>query len=84
VTGTHALSAQYGELLITNGDLTIDAKAQEEIIDGGRQNFRILHVIAGNNEVTTTLIGLTITNGQTSESGGGILAVRGIPPLLPA
>jgi predicted outer membrane repeat protein len=74
VTGTHALSAQYGELLITNSDLTIDAQAQEEIIDGGRQHFRVLH-IRGGNDTTTTLIGLTITNGQAegdSPDGGGI------------
>src|SRR5262249_3555384 len=85
VTGPHALSAQYGELLITNSDLTIDAQAQEEIIDGGRQHFRVLH-IRGGNDTTTTLIGLTITNGQAEDDipdGGGIdMVSRGTLTLI--
>jgi hypothetical protein len=75
VLGTHALSAQYGELLITNGDVLIwsPLNGPLPVIDGGTQGFRVFHIRAGGDDVTTTLSGLVIENGQTDGNGGGIL-----------
>jgi predicted outer membrane repeat protein len=85
VTGTHALSAQFGELRITNGDVTIKAPPGEpEILDAGRQGFRVLHINASG-DVTTILIGLIITDGQVdglNTGGGGIRVDQGNLTLI--
>jgi hypothetical protein len=73
VSGTSSLT--QGQLTITNGDLTIDAQGQTEIIDAG-QLSRVFYVSASNS-VTTTLIGLTITNGQVTDDNGGDIRVDG-------
>jgi hypothetical protein len=73
VSGTCFLT--QGQLDITNGDLTIDAQGQTEVVDAG-QNSRVLEINAGIKD-TTTLIGLTITNGNVGNDDGGDIRVDG-------
>lgn len=51
----------------TGGDLTLDGSGESVILDGGNK-VRVLRV----NGMRLTLKGLTLANGKTDESGGGL------------
>jgi len=66
VTGTIGLTS--GELLVTSS-VTISGPGPDNLAINGNAKSRVFHIASGQ---TATISGLTITNGHTSDSGGGI------------
>ena len=67
VTGTIGLTS--GELLVTK-NITISGPGSENLTVNGNHQSRAFHIASGQ---TVAICGLTIMNGHTTESGGGIL-----------
>ena len=67
VTGTIGLTS--GELLVTR-NITISGPGSENLTVNGNHKSRVFHIASGQ---TVAISGLTIMNGHTTQSGGGIL-----------
>src|SRR3954453_15900789 len=66
VTGTIGLTT--GELLVTK-NITVSGPGAETLAVNGNNQSRVFHIPSGQ---TVTISGLTITNGDATDSGGGI------------
>jgi len=66
VTGMIGLTS--GELLVAK-NITISGPGAENLAVNGNAKSRVFHIVSGQ---TVTISGLTIANGQASDSGGGI------------
>ncbi len=66
VTGTIGLTS--GELLVAK-NITISGPGAENLAVNGNGENTVFHIAPGE---TVTISGLTITNGYTTDSGGGI------------
>lgn len=66
VNGSIGLTS--GELLVARS-ITISGPGLENLAVNGNSKSRVFHIASGQ---TATISGLTVTNGNTSDSGGGI------------